>query len=168
MTFEGRPFEPNGHIDVTPDIETTYTLIAKGAGGERTEHVTVKVHAKPVAVVVKPIIVDEKPAIMAALDRWKSAYESLDQARLRAAYTGIPSNVAEGIQKLAKQNAKVNVSYSGCTEPKVTGDSAGMQCTETVAVIVSGEKPPPRPRKVALQFAKHGDKWLLSSLSSSN
>ena len=167
VIFEGKPVDPNGQVDVSPNADTTYTLVAKGPGGEKTERVILKVHAKPVPITA-PAIADEKPGIIAARDRWSSAYESMDPGRLRVAFPNIPQNLFDGIQKLSKQNAKVSVSYSGCTDPKVSGESADMSCTEAVAVVVNGQAVPPRPRKVAMQFAKHGDKWTVSGLRASN
>jgi eukaryotic-like serine/threonine-protein kinase len=146
-SYEAQPKEP----------QTTYELIASGPGGDSEPRtVTVKVRPKR----------DDKAEIVAAKDRWSSAYESMDPAKLHSAFANIPPNLAELIERLRKQNAKINVSYTSCTEPKMTEDSAEMVCTEAVAVIANGQSIPARPRRATLRFSKQGDKWVLNGLSS--
>ncbi len=164
VILDGKPFEANGQIDVTPDKDTTYTLIAKGPGEDKTEHVKISVHAKPV-IAEKPTTVDEKPAIMAAKERWRLAYESLDKGQLEAAWPNIPPQVERKILDLANARVRLSVEYDDCTSPKISGDGAETSCKESVAVI--GGRPP-RPRHVVMEFAKHGDKWVLSNLTGSN
>jgi eukaryotic-like serine/threonine-protein kinase len=150
---------PSDSYEVEPkDPQTTYELIASGPGGTATGSVVVTVRPKR----------DETAEIVAALEKWRSAYESLDMARIRAAFPNVPPDMAAAIQRLSKQNLRVSVAYSDRTDPKVTGETAEMKCTETVAVVTAnGEKIPPRPRRVAVEFAKQGEKWVLRSLTAS-
>jgi serine/threonine protein kinase len=111
---------------------------------------------------------DEKGEIGAALLAWKLAYESLDGAKLRAAFPNIPPSMADRIEMLGKQNVRVEVGYTGCTLHISTQDSAEMKCIETVMVRPGSEAILPRPRLVTLQFAKQGDEWVLSGLTRTN
>lgn len=141
--FEASPKEP----------QTRYELTAIGSGGEATSSLTVTVRPKS----------DESSEVVAARERWRSAYESLDMAKVRAAFPNIPPDLAAGIQKLGKDKRQISVAYTGCTEPRTTGDMAEMQCTESVSVIVNGQKIPPQPKKFVLQFIKQGNIWVLNA-----
>ena len=158
--FPGRSFDPNGQIDVTPDKDTTYTLIAKGPGGEKMERVKISVRAK-VTPPPPPAARDEKPFILAAIKAWSSAYESKDGQKIKEAFPTISQNFEKGIRAIP---TAINVVYQ-CGDPKITGNNtAEASCTESVAVVGG---PPPRPRHVSVQLAKNGEKWTVSAIAGS-
>lgn len=162
VVFEGSPFEANGHIDVTPNTDTTYTLTAKGLGGEKTEHVTVKVHAKAVTITEKPTTVDEKPAILAAVQRWQSAYERLDIDGLKLIYPQLPAVWIRRIQDLKDHKSKIKVTYN-CTDVKYSVEAGQTKCIQLVAVEGQGDRP--RPTTAEFELKKQGENWIISGIS---
>ena len=150
---------PKGSIDVEPKPpQTTYELIATGPGGDDTRSLVVTVRPKP----------DEKAEVVAAKDRWRSAYESMDPGKLHVAFPNIDKNLLDAIEKIRKKDLRLRVGYSGCSEPKVAGPSAEMSCTQSIAVVQNGQEMPPGHMHVTLQFAKQADRWVLSNLAASN
>ena len=156
VMLDGKPVDANGQKDVTPEKETTYTLIAKGPGGEKTERIKITVHPKPATIVEKPPAQDEKPGVQAAMRAWSSAYESKDDRRIVAAYPGIPARFKAQIEAIP---TALTVSYN-CGEPQITGTTAEMSCSESLTLAGL----PPHNRNVKVRFAKRGDKWVVSDL----
>jgi hypothetical protein len=151
---------PNDSYEVeVKEGETPYELIATGAGGSAVEKTTVTGRKKPTAT--EPQL-DAKPAILAALERWRLAYESLDKARITEAWPDIPPDVLNRILDLKRHGMRLNVKYNN-PDPRVVGDSAEMKCTETLTVVqASGSALPPHTQPCSMGFVHRGDIWVRS------
>lgn len=158
----------SGQTTVRPGSTTSYTLTAKGPAGTQQRMVNIIVEPKMVAAAKpapapKPVATVNEPALVeAALNSFKSAYNAHDMGRMRAAWTGMSSSQARGLEHFFKGNPGAKV-QDDCpaSSLSISGDSAQWACRETTTLIVSG-RPLSSAHDIRFSFVKKNGAWSIS------
>jgi serine/threonine-protein kinase len=153
----GKVQVPSGERPINPEKTTTYTLTAKGLGGETLkETVTVTVTAEAPSV-------KDLPAIHTVLNSFAEAVKNHDTKTLQDLWPHIPKQYLDAYtNKLAQL-----VIEEKCADDsaKFTSDGAELTCHETITPVVSG-KPQAAfpPNTVVIRFKRlGGEVWKIES-----
>ena len=156
----------SGETTVRPPNSTTYVLTAKGNGGTQQRSLNIVVEAKvekaPAPVARAPQPVDERPLVEAALNNFRAAWNGHDMGRMRAAWAGMSSQQAKGLQSFFKNNPEAKVSDECAPSAlNISGDTAEWNCTETTT-IVSGGRPLSSAHGIHFTFSKKSGSWTIA------
>ncbi len=129
--------EEIGSRSVSPSQTTTYTLTARGQGGDVAKRV--------VTVTVKAV---ESPVIsssdMKCVDRFKDAYESLVIEELQKVWPSLDSKRRNAIKDSFKGAQAIKLEEQRCVEaPSPVADTARYNCSETMTYTINGRRQPP-------------------------
>ena len=150
----------NGSETVRPSQDTTYTLLAIGAGLPSKASVTVAVDKTQAPATPLP----DDIGIRNALDRLSAAYATQLVDELTNEWTGINKDQERTIGRLfSNQGLKaISIQFDNCTSPLVTKDSATIVCTETL-VWTANKRRESHPSKVAITLKRTSAGWKVNT-----
>jgi hypothetical protein len=132
----------NGSAQVSPAQSTTYNLTATGSGGTANYTTSVTVEAKsqpapptPTPTPAPPTPSGDAAAIATALNRLSAAYSTQLVDEVKKEWTGMSRDQEKLVKGVfSNQGLKaIAVQYDNCNTPTVSGDTAIMNCTETMS-----------------------------------
>ena len=163
--------DKNGTRDVRPTGNITYVLTAKGDGGTQSATVDITVKAAPPPVETKtapaetpkPTPVDEGPQIVAALNRYKAAWNAHDIVGVQAAWPTIKPEFAKAYATIFKDKSFRSTQISDSCSPATPSVAAGSSsfiwsCTETTTT--AGQSP--HSANFHFSFTKKSGAWVIA------
>ena len=156
---------PKGAIKVSPTKTTTYTLIAKGSGGDYRATADIVVRPK------KTIDSSTAPsgssadaeAIKELVLRFGPAYG--DCRDLTALWPSLTSGQCKPIEDSAKRLKQMRLKDDCPGSPSISGDAAEWNCTETVTYLDGTQRRSTNPTQVAFRFKRKNGAWYVDSHS---
>lgn len=153
----------SGSTTVSPSKTTTYTLTAKGPGGEvKSSPQTLTVEAKASVPTPTPVTPTPTPTASGPDDaqliktlieqRYKGAWESNNPGAAKAIWPSLSKDIQSTIK--AAKGIRIDLS---CT-PKVSGDSATASCSQSVSISGSS-----KTVNVVFNLSKSSGSWLIES-----
>ncbi len=153
------PVEENGNRSVSPSQTTTYTLTARGPGGDVTK--------RAVTVTVKP---PEQPLNQSSgtkcVERFKDAYESLVIDELQKVWPSLDSKSRNALKDSFKGAQAIKLEEQQCVEtPSGSADTAQYRCRETMTYTINGKRQPPtKPNTIEFTCKKtSAGAWIVAS-----
>ena len=155
--------EESGSRPVNPSQTTTYTLTAKGQGGDLVKKsVTVAVSVTG-AVKEKPTTSSSSEAKQ-CLDRFKDAYESLSPDELRKVWISFGNKSKRAYEDSIKGAQAIRLQEDQCTETSVSEDTVRFRCNETMTFTYDKKRQPPtKPNTVEFDCKKTSGGWVVEN-----
>jgi hypothetical protein len=153
------PVDVSGIWPVSPSRTTTYTLTARGQGGdEKKQSVTVKV------VEVKVAEQNNQGGDMQCIENYKTAYQLKDINELVKAWPALGSDTKrKNALKDSFRQAQAIVLRDQCAAPSVSGDIAHYQCNETMIYTSEGRAQKPQTSAVEFVCRKTPTGWVVEN-----
>src|SRR5271165_4643780 len=155
---------PRGSIKVSPTKTTTYTLIAKGPGGDYRATAEIVVHRKTTD---NPTVSSggsaDAEAIKELVLRFGPAYG--DCKDLMALWPSLTSGQCRPIEDSAKRLKQMRLKDNCPGSPSISGDAAEWNCTETVTYLDGNKRSSTPPTQVAFRFKKTNGVWYVDGHS---
>src|SRR5271165_2434363 len=155
---------PRGSIKVSPTKTTTYTLIAKGPGGDYRATAEIVVHRKTTD---NPTVSSggsaDAEAIKELVLRFGPAYG--DCKDLMALWPSLTSGQCRPIEDSAKRLKQMRLKDNCPGSPSISGDAAEWNCTETVTYLDGNKRSSTPPTQVAFRFKKTNGVWYVEGHS---
>jgi serine/threonine-protein kinase len=156
---------PKGAIKVSPTKTTTYTLIAKGSGGDYRATADVVVRPRKttdVSLASSPSGADAE-AIKELLYKFGAAYG--DCRELMVLWPSLTASQCKAIEDSTKKLKQTRLKDNCPGSPSINGDGADWSCTETVTYVDGTERKSTRPIQMAFRFKKKNGLWYVDSHS---
>jgi hypothetical protein len=156
---------PKGSVNVSPTTTTTYTLIAKGSGGEYRSP-TVEIVVRPKKPTDNPVpsgIPPDAQAIKELLYRFIEAYGDCNE--LMALWPSLTAAQCKAIEESTKRLKQTRLKDNCPGLPSISGDGAEWNCTETVTYVDGTQRKSTPPTQVAFRFKKKNGAWYVDSHS---
>ena len=159
----GSNLPPTGSKTVFPNQNTTYKLLATGAGGNANASVPVTVQPKGTE---PPPPSNDMPAIRTALDELQDAYGSVSVDELAKIWPSLNGDKKRKnvLSALFKSVQALRVKYTQCGSAAVAGDVAKISCTQTMTNTVGGKVQAPQANKVEITLKKNNGNWLINDI----
>jgi eukaryotic-like serine/threonine-protein kinase len=164
----------SGEKDVSPSQTTTYTLSAKGSGGDYASKVEIVVQPKSPPSVSEGS--KEGPTgstggsigssgdvegIRDALNKFKDIYEGMVAEELRSIWPKITKQQVDAVKRANSGAQSVRLTEDCPGLPKVSGESADWTCHETMTYVARGKRQEPNKSTIFFSFEKAGGKWYI-------
>ena len=107
-----------------------------------------------------PAAVDESAAVLAALDRYRRAFESLDAGAVQAVW---PAVNAGALRRSFEQDESLSMSLSGC-QVSVDGGRATAVCHLEQTVRPKAGEPQKLGRKTRFELRRSGNGWTIQKI----
>jgi hypothetical protein len=152
---------PKGAINVSPTKTTTYTLIAKGAGGDfkTTAEIAVRPKKKEENNPPPP----DAESIKELVYKFSVAYG--DCTELTALWPSLTASQCRAIEESTKKLKQTRLKDNCPGSPSINGDAAGWNCTETMTYLDGTQKRSTPPTQVAFRFKKTNGVWYVDGHS---
>ncbi len=137
----------NGSREVRPAKSTNYVLTAKGPGGAITGSVQITVETAPAAPVENPDV----KAVRDTIERFREAYQLRSVEELQKTWRSIPRRTRDALRETFTNRdiRAITVRYDCPGQPVITGDSAQLDCSETLTYTTNVVQ---RPQTVSIRF----------------
>jgi eukaryotic-like serine/threonine-protein kinase len=158
---------PKGSIKVSPPKTTTYTLIAKGAGGEYRATAEIVVRPKRTADSNTVSLLSggsaDAAAIKELLYKFSQAYG--DCKELMALWPSLTPGQCRAVEESTRKLKQTRLKDNCPGSPNIYGDAADWNCIETVTYLDGTERKATKPLKMAFRFKKKNGVWYVDSHS---
>src|SRR5271157_385845 len=157
---------PKGTINVSPTKTTTYTLIAKGSGGDYRATAEIVVRPKTKTTDNNPVSSGgsaDAEAIKELLYKFSAAYG--DCKELMALWPSLTPSQCRAIEESTKRLKQTRLKDSCPGSPSISGEGAEWSCTETVTYVDGTERKSTKPTQMAFRFKKKDGVWYVDSHS---
>lgn len=155
------PVAISGTRQLSPEQSITYRLIAKGPGGSTNQSLHIDV--MPAAV----IPVGDLPAVKAALDRYKEAYESESLDDMKRAWPDISKSQQKDLKDTFNLFNAIRLNLScGDQDIQIAGDDASANCRQAFTYTQRGKKQPEQVNPVNIKLKKKNGAWSVASVTS--
>jgi len=164
----GSGLPPSGSRQVAPSQSTTFKLIATGAGGltasANAPLVNVEARAEAPKAPSTPDPNTDVAAIGGALSRLSSAYATQLVEEVKKEWVGMTREQERALKNVfSNQGLKaVAVDYGACNPAQISGDSAIINCTETMSWTANGRREK-HPLDVAINLKKVSGTWRVNT-----
>ena len=161
ITMPGNPgAELSGSATVAPEKTATFTIEAKGPGGNTTATVTV-------TVVPKTLQAAEAVAVRAALDQLQSAYETLNMDEMFKAWPKLKKDKKRKneITDLFKGAQALKVRFERCGAPNISGDTAKISCTQSITKVIESKTQPATESPANIVLKKSHGSWSVNEMN---
>jgi eukaryotic-like serine/threonine-protein kinase len=154
---------PKGSIKVSPTKTTTYTLIAKGPGGDYKATAEIVVRPKATMDTSPVAPAGDAAAIKELIYKFDNAYG--DCRELRALWPAVTTDQCKTIEDSARQLKQMRLKDSCTGSPNISGDAAEWNCTEIVTYMDKTERKSTKPTSIAFRFKKTNGTWYVDGHS---
>jgi serine/threonine-protein kinase len=154
---------PKGSIKVSPLKSTTYTLIAKGPGGDYRATAEIIVRPRKAADNGNAGATADAEALKELVYKFSLAYG--DCKELKPLWPSLTASQCKPINESAKLLKQMRLKENCPSLPSISGDAAEWSCTETVTYLDGTERKSTKPTSIAFRFKKTNGVWYVDSHS---
>jgi hypothetical protein len=152
------PVEESGSRPVNPSQTTTYTLTARGQGGDEKKKLAT-VTIRPVESTSTTPLPDRQ-----CIDRYEFAYQLKSIDELVKVWPSLAGNSrVKNALKDSFKGAQAIVLQHRCDPPSVSADLAHYQCSETMTYTIDGKAQKPQTNPVEFVCRKTPTGWVVES-----
>lgn len=105
----------------------------------------------------------ELKAVLAAIERYRKAYESKDVAEMTVVRPGLNGPERKRLEEFMRSVRSLRYELTPESAPQIQGGTATVQCRLKVALKMAGGDPPPVDQSVTLRLRKQSDGWIIES-----